>query len=389
MVGLVALIVQDAAFGNPLPMFLLAAGSALSGVLLLPSAYQSGRRLVKGKAVGPPLIIHNLRPVLAILLFPLVLLAGYWVADRTNLAWLLLPVLHLLAVGLPVVFLLLLGVRDLPLGSPQRMWGVFGSGLALAPALILVAEGLAMLVLVVVSAVAIAQQPELIEQLLDLSEWLQVAEPTPEMILEEFGPYLVRPAVIFTVFAFGALIVPLIEEALKPIGVWLLVGRNLTPGAGFAAGALSGAGYAFFESLVLTSGGEEWAVLMAARVGTSVIHILTTGMMGWALVMAWELKRYGQLGLVYLSAVLIHGAWNALTLFTTYTSLVEMQGVQVEFAGLQALGEAAPFALGALAVSSFLTLLWANRSLAHAHQQMDRTQPPELPEGETSGGSML
>jgi RsiW-degrading membrane proteinase PrsW (M82 family) len=261
--------------------------------------------------------------------------------------------------------------------------------MALAPALIMIAEGMAILVLVVVSAVAVAQQPELIEQLLDLSEWLQTAEPTPEMILEEFGPYLVRPSVIFSVFAFGALIVPLIEEALKPIGVWLLVGRNLTPAAGFAAGALSGAGYALFESLALTSGGEEWAVLMAARVGTSVIHILTTGMTGWALVMAWERNRYAQLGLVYLGAVLIHGAWNALTLFTTYTTLLETQGVQVEFAELQALGEAAPFALGALAVFAFLALLWANRSLAHTHWQMAGGSTQEAPANEPSGRSVL
>ncbi len=49
---------------------------------------------------------------------------------------------------------------------------------------------------------------------------------------------------IFGVLAVISGIVPLIEEILKPIALWSLVGKDLTDQEGFVAGLLSGAGFA-------------------------------------------------------------------------------------------------------------------------------------------------
>ncbi len=122
----------------------------------------------------------------------------------------------------------------------------------------------------------------------------------------------------------------MIEEALKPIGVWLLFGRRLTPAAGFAAGALSGAGYALIESLALTSSGEAWSSLVLARTGTSAVHILTAGLTGWALVLAWQKRRFLPLLLAYLCAVMIHGLWNGLTLMYSFNLLINYDGVVLD-----------------------------------------------------------
>jgi hypothetical protein len=130
---------------------------------------------------------------------------------------------------------------------------------------------------------------------------------------------------------------------------------------------LSGAGYALFESLALSSRGVDWASLVAARMGTAVIHIFTASLMGWAMVVAWERRKYVILGLAYLAAVFIHGMWNGLTLFSTYTALAEMQNLPVEMPRLFKLGSVAPYGLVALTVVGLFSLLWANRALARSH----------------------
>jgi hypothetical protein len=127
---------------------------------------------------------------------------------------------------------------------------------------------------------------------------------------------------------------------------------------------LSGAGYALFESLMLTSGGEEWAVVVLARIGTAVIHILTTGLMGLALVLAWRDGKYLRLGLTYLGVVAIHGLWNGLTLFALVTTGLDEFSGGVEIPSLiLRLGALAPYGLAALSTGAFIALIWANRSL--------------------------
>jgi len=219
----------------------------------------------------------------------------------------------------------------------------------------------------IMGSVFIAGQPDLLQELRNLAEWLSLSEPTPEMVLERLGPYLVRPGVIFAVIAFGAMIVPLIEEALKPIGVWLLVGRGLQPSARFAAGVLSGAGYALFESLAIAAGGEDWITLVVVRVGTAIIHILTAGLTGWALTMAWRHKRYLLLAVTYLGAVMVHGLWNGLSLLNSFALLSQEFEIAANIP-LPGLANLAPYILGAMAAASLVALLVFNRSLARASQ---------------------
>jgi hypothetical protein len=216
----------------------------------------------------------------------------------------------------------------------------------------------------ILAAFYIASQPELLEKLMSLAETLQEAPPSPEDLVQDFGSYLVRPAVIFAALVFGAVIVPLIEELFKPIGVWLLARRKLRPAAGFAAGALSGAGYALFESLALTSGGQEWPALMVARIGTAAVHILTTAITGWALVQAWRYRRYLLLGLAYLTSVAIHGLWNGLTIYSAFASLAQMQGLPADLPVPAGLAMAAPVGLLLIGIACLGALILINRKLA-------------------------
>ncbi|MGW8249033.1 MAG: PrsW family glutamic-type intramembrane protease, partial [Anaerolineales bacterium] len=355
---------------DDLQLFLIAAGMAFCGVLLLPSAWYALARIMGRTVENAPVFLQRLRPTLLILAFPLLLGLGYWISQFQAIAWLLLPPIHVLVISLPVLWLAYLGVRDLPTGSPQRASGVFASGLALAPLLILFGEVAAILVGFGIFIVLVAMRPDLAESLNALAERLMAAAPSPEIALRILMPLLESPVVIFMILLFAAVIVPLIEELIKPIGVWLLAGRKLTPTEGFAAGVLSGAGYAMVESLFLGSNSQDWAVLVFARIGTGVMHILTAGLVGWALVNAWtqanKLAGYLRLGAVYLLAVLVHGMWNGLTLTSALTSALSSATgrAQLDESPYIQIGQIANYLLVGLAAAALLALIGINRALA-------------------------
>jgi hypothetical protein len=349
--------------GEVAQLTLLAAGMFLIGALLVPSAVYALLRLIgrPGIRLATRQTPWFIRPTILIMAFPLVLFAGEWVIRNTTLEWILLPPLHLLAVGLPLLWLVYLGKRGLKVGSPQRKWGILGSGLVLGPLLIMILEIVAVLVLVTAALLYISTQPQLANEIMQLVQRLSQAPPTPQIIQRIVVPYLYQPGVVYTVFVFGAVIVPLIEELLKPIGVWLLAGSDITPRAGFVAGLLCGAGFALLENMAFASSLENWALLVIGRFGTGVIHIFTAGLTGWALAFAWQQRRYLRLGVAYLAAVLLHGLWNGLAILSLGAQLAPDPAEVPTF--VLNLAAAVPFGLGFMALSTFVLLLWANRSL--------------------------
>jgi hypothetical protein len=285
-------------------------------------------------------------------------------------AWVVLPPAHVVAIGVPMLVIIYLAVRGLPTGSAQRAWGALGSGLVMSPVLIFTLEALVMVGFFIAAIFAMATDPELMNKMDALATAWQLRQPSEAEILSTLGPYLARPMVLFSIFLFIAVLVPLIEEAIKPLGVWLLIGRNLAPAEGFALGALSGAGYALVENLGYAMvGGEAWLMLVVQRAGTAALHVTTAGITGWALAWAWRKGWRGawRLGLAYLSAVLIHGLWNGLAVFA---ALAEVGSVAPQMPSFfKPLG---PFAAGALVLIVVLVaglLLGINGWLRQAWQR--------------------
>lgn len=360
LIGLIQLLLPAEAQGNSTIPLLLGSSGVMIGLLLVPSVVYPLQRLLGHR---PSRLVPTspwLRPTLLIFALPLLLLAGWWISQQGAALQLILPIFHVPAIGIPILWLSYLAVRDLPLGSPQRAWGLLGSGSVLAPLFILFAEVLVLLAGVITWSIWMSGQPGMLDELSILADRLRQAGNSPQLIAHIISPYLKDPLVIFSAFTFAAVIVPLIEEAIKPLGVWFLAGSRLTPAEGFTAGILCGAGYALVESLTLSAdSGNDWVSLVFARIGTAVVHILTSGLTGWALASAWREKRYFRLGVTYLGAVLLHGLWNGLTMLIVIADL-SLPAAQLGQDLLSQAYQIVPYGLVGLAIAGLATLLWIN-----------------------------
>lgn len=380
--GVLQLIEEGIESPATVPSFMVAASWLLGGGLVLPSAWYAFRRLVP--PVSAPAARrrrHNpwVISLLVILFVPLLLLAGNWVVRNSGLAWLLLPGISILAAVLPIFWLVSIGTRGLAGGSLQRRWGLFAGGLVFSPVLIIVLELLAIVGMILVVGVVIAINPDLARDLSTLAMRLANSPPGTDNWLNIISPYIMRPAFLAAILAYMAVLIPLIEEALKPLGLWLLAGRRLTPAQGFVGGVISGAGFALFENLsALSSGGEDWAFLASTRISTALLHMLTTGLVGWALAHAWSERRYLRLALSYAIAVTLHGVWNALGIASF--SLPQFTLPNMGQVDLDMISSATMVGLGALTGLNFILFLGFNRRL---QQKAEFQIPPTEPQPET------
>ena len=364
-------------------LLILVLGLAWCAALLLPGAWYAYQRLQNQPAQDDPAFLgptprwREMLPFLLLLLiYPVTLFLGSLLAERSELAWWLLPVLQIITATLPVYWLAGLALRRLQIGSALRRWSVFAAGLVLGPLMILVIEIGVILLASLVYVIQLSSDRARLMELAMLSQRLQYAQQDPQVVLELLEPYIFQPGVMIGVFAFIVVFVPLVEELIKPVGVWLLANRMLSPTEGFAAGVLSGAGYALFENLFITPPGGEWALVSIGRIGTSTMHMLTTGLTGYALASAWSLKRYLRLGGIFGLAVLIHALWNGLTLLSVAGVLPESAGL----GDLARIGQLTALGLVMLFLFLFSGLVITNRRLRRYAIIPRLPQPAAVPD---------
>ncbi len=307
-----------------------------------------------------------------ILAWPVVLFAGYLVANSQTLNWILLPPIHLLAVGIPIIWLVHIGRRGLPAGSLQRKLATLSLGMVGSFLLAFIAEIIVLILIGIVGIMLIASNPNAVLDLNRLAQRISSSQMDPEVIARALRPYLSNPRVIFIGLATISGFVPLIEELFKPLAVWVLGRRLQTPAEGFAVGLLAGSGFALVESLgqVGSLNGVDWMVVEIGRGGTDLLHITTTGIMGWALVSAWRGGKTWLPGVAYLVAISIHGLWNALILGIGLAPYLNFSPASLPY--YQELGSFAPVGLGLMVIVLMAILLSANRNLRA--KAVERTQ---------------
>jgi RsiW-degrading membrane proteinase PrsW (M82 family) len=142
-------------------------------------------------------------------------------------------------------------------------------------------------------------------------------------------PFLRQPIVVYGVFALMAGVIPAIEELLKPMALWALAGKKISPQEGFVGGLIAGAGFALIENVlyftnVITAG--DWLVVAVGRAGTGILHMLASGIAGWGLAKGWRDRKWWTLIFSTLGAILLHGLWNGLAIASGF--LPFMMGIE-------------------------------------------------------------
>jgi hypothetical protein len=360
-----ALLLQGSQQGGSteaLPMMTMAWSLALVGALVIPSAVLALLRLaghpLRAWPAGLLKGAHRILPWM-ILAWLIVLAAGYGISLLTEWNWLLLPPISLLAIVLPVAWLAAVALRGLAPSSPQRSSGIFTTGMVVSPLLSMIIELATLFVMVVAAIIWVTANPQLAQELQMLAQRVANAQDNLPALQRILGSYLGRPGVFIPILMFIAGFTPLVEELIKPLAVWLLARHCLTPAEGFKAGVLSGAGFALVESLgrLGSAAGGDWLSLMISRGGTDLLHIATTGMVGWALACAWREPHYLKLIGTYLLAVALHASWNALGLWVGFDPFIHpnLTGKLPDLA--------APAGLVVLALIMFFLLVRSNLKL--------------------------
>jgi len=272
------------------------------------------------------LTIWNL--VLGGLITAAVLLLGSWVNERASINWILLPVLTIPAVAMPIWILIKFGAQKLPLGPRWQVWSMLGLGMTLAPLIIIIFELAALIVIGILIVIYLAAQPDLASQMQQLAEQLGRLQPDSPEIINVIKPFLTKPITIILIFLYFSIIVPMLEELIKPLGVWLFNKQIESVAQGFAFGALCGAGYALSETFGVSGQVDQWSTLLLMRIGTGLLHVTASAIMGAGITAALRQRRYLFLLGSYMLSVLLHGSWNAAAIAYSFSISGFMDEIQ-------------------------------------------------------------
>jgi hypothetical protein len=297
------------------------------------------------------------------LLFVTVLLVGQAIISFNLLAPFTFPVFHVLGILLPVLGILILIGRSLSGGGVGATWrqvtlqGVWG-GVA-ATTLAITLEAGAALIMVFAGALLLVLMPGGMAQ---VGEWRDlVQQPGWAGDPANLVQILSSPLVLGAILLFLAVIIPLVEETCKGLGVGLMsIWQKPTPAQGWLWGIASGAGFSLSEGLFNGALSLEiWAVVALLRLGTALMHCTTTALLGLGLAGSFETRRpWLALG-TYAIGVSLHGIWNGLTVLLVVTSLAMVVSGQQDVTSNLLSGTVALAVLGgfALIILALLGLL--------------------------------
>lgn len=349
MMGLAGIAISLISGGPDMLMLVTSSASVLllSMGLGLATAWHAWRA-IQG---NPSAIFRPKRVWLLVTLFLLALVLGQTMLSLSLLPALTFPLFHIGATILPILIIVALVGRSLGGATTWRdMVLQAASGAFFATPLAFILEGIAILLIGITALLGVAWQPggqDLIER---VTSYLQ--DP---LLLQDPGalaPALLTPTILIIAFAVVAGLIPLIEEAIKTIGVALMGYRRPSLSQAALWGLAAGAGFAAAEGLLNASSsiGSSWLPVVSLRVGTTLLHCLTGMLMGLAWYQIFSIQRWFQGLLLYGASVAVHGLWNALALSVALTSLgalgADSGGTSQTMAGL-----------GAIASLSFLVLL--------------------------------
>jgi len=325
-----------------------------------PAAAWHAWQAVKGL---PSAAFHPKMPWLLLLLFLLALALGQLVLSLSILPVLTFPLLHVAASVIPPLFIVALVGRALGKDSTWRDVVLQMSGGAfLAAPLAFILEAATILSITIAALTGLALQPGGQDLLTTASSYLQA--PTGFQDPAALATALLTPATVAAILALVAGLIPLIEEAIKTIGVGLATYRRPSPRQAVLWGLAAGAGFSAAEGLLNSAGGlGAWLPTVLLRIGTTLLHCLTGALMGLAWYQVITANRWARSLGLYLLSVSLHGLWNVLAAVMALVSVTASSSgtdgesrVAIAFSTLAALLLLAMLALGSAGGLAGLTV---------------------------------
>jgi hypothetical protein len=311
-------------------MFMLAGLITAIGILNIPSVVLAIRSLSE-KQYGSGIKTNSYRMAsLALISLPVWLFIGQSITQTTLAAW-LLPWINILALLIPIWWLVEFGRRQLPSGSPQRSWGLISVSLGITPLITILAELIVTIFVLLAVFASLGSDPLWMDKFNQLIIQFNQSGLDQQFFESFLKDLLASPLVITAIFLTVGLLMPLMEELLKPLGLWVLRKRLLTPAEGFCGGLICGAGFALIESATMIAqngGGSDWGQMVLLRIGTSLMHTTTSGFVGWGLASAWNRKKHGRSFLAILAATGVHGLWNSLAILVVLLPVITNTSAQ-------------------------------------------------------------
>ncbi|MBP8996875.1 MAG: PrsW family intramembrane metalloprotease [Anaerolineaceae bacterium] len=347
-------------------------------LLTIPSLVASIRALSSSPASNPQRGRLLFASVALLLLFPLVWLSSQPASPISGSA---LAMVNIFSILIPIWWLLELGHFQLVTGPRKRQWGLVVFGFYISLPVTIILEFIFILVAALLGWMWLVQQPEAAPLLALLGSETSLDPTMLQQLSEVLLPLLQRPQIVAVLFAIIGLFIPIIEELLKPLGLWVLNNRHLSPAEGFSAGMICGAAFALLESLLSLSAAlpSDWLYTVVGRAGTGLLHVFTAGLNGWALAATWKDGKYLRAGLTYILTVALHGTWNVFAVLMG----MKMVSAELPWFTLPSIASGAVWVLSTLAALILLALILFNRYLRT--QSQSPSTPPPLPTYEAPG----
>jgi len=144
---------------------------------------------------------------------------------------------------------------------------------------------------------------------------------------QQLAALLLTPPVAATLVGSLVIGVPFIEETLKSLGVVLMSGSASSRGRFLAWGMLCGLGFGLMESeLNAALLGSGWMLNAAIRLLTTMLHLLTGGLVAGGWYYALRERHVWKLGVLFLLAFALHALWNGVAAMGLLATLL-IEGV--------------------------------------------------------------
>jgi len=351
-------------------IMVIAWSSLLIGLLFSPGLLFSILRLQRKKI---PFISDTWKNGFSFILMVIWLLSLIITLISTNWNWTgyLNAIFVVPLVTIPLFFLIKIGSRKLGTGSSNRTWGIVGFNFFITMPFILVVEIILFILVLIVIGFWLMNQPVLFQQILQYSEQLSLGQLEPQVAETLLRDLFKSPVILNGSIIIIAFFVPLIEEFFKPMALWFLAGKKLTPSQGFVGGLIAGACFATLETLgaIGSPSDTSWFFLLIGRMGTGLLHVTLSGLVGWGLASAFYNNNWKRFFGNYFSAVLIHGLWNLFALLSGITPLLPFSE---EIGNLPMfLSQLGPYVLLTLALINISILFRANNKLqTHTYEKL-------------------